>query len=79
MNMHLRQVIFYWSWFSFIGTSTSMALVYFLLLEIKEIWPLYPSLSTLGGAILATILLIVLRTKNGLPSQKASSEEDSII
>ncbi len=74
MNMLLRQVMFYWSWFLFIGISTSMILVYFLLLEIKEIWPLYPTLITLGGAILATCIMIFQRNKNGLPSQKASTE-----
>jgi len=59
MNMQLRKVMFYWSWFLFIGISTSMILVYFLLLEIKEIWPLYPFLVTLGCSFLATILMII--------------------
>jgi len=53
--------VFYWSWFTFIGITTSMLSVYILLLNYVDIWPFYPIAGTLALATLFTTLKLFMR------------------
>ncbi len=76
-QMLILHVFFYWAWFMFVGITTSMIAVYIQLLSDKtEIWPLYPSIGTLGIAIVATVLLIVFRTKKDILPEKLVTQEE---
>jgi hypothetical protein len=45
-----------WAWSMWIGTSVSMLVTYFVLLEPGQLWPFYSILGTFGFAILVTAL-----------------------
>ena len=71
-RMPLFKVFFYWSWFLFIGIGVSMVLTYvYALASDPRIWPLYPTVSTFGLALFATILLLVSSRKKGKSFEKA--------
>ncbi|MBA7515869.1 hypothetical protein ES705_07914 [subsurface metagenome] len=53
--------VFYWSWFMFIGITTSMLSVFIVLLNYEDIWPFYPMAGTLALATLFTTLKLFMR------------------
>jgi hypothetical protein len=56
--------LFYWSWSMYIGIATSMLCVFFILLDNRELWPLYPSIGTFVFAVLITIQKFTLKNLN---------------
>ncbi len=48
--------LFYWGWSMFIGIGTSMLLVYFILLDVGQLWPFIVIAGTVGLASLFSVL-----------------------
>ncbi|MFW9852018.1 MAG: hypothetical protein ACFFDS_03695 [Candidatus Thorarchaeota archaeon] len=48
--------LFYWGWSMFIGITVSMLCVYFILLDVKQLWPFIVIAGTVGLAMLFSVL-----------------------
>jgi len=62
--------LFYWGWSMFIGIAISMLLVYFILLDVRKLWPFIVIAGTVGVATLFSVLKIFVVDRNEMIETK---------